>query len=88
MDEYKRMRDEAKRSKELYPPGTRVELQHMEDQYHPVPPGTRGTVRMVDDAGQIHVDWDNGSGLALIPGTDSFTTVTDQGEAPVFEQTM
>ena len=44
--------------------GTRVRCIFMDDPY-PVPKGTLGTVEFVDDEGQIHVRWDNGSGLAL-----------------------
>ena len=40
-----------------YPPGTRLQLSCMEDEF-PVPPGSMGTVECIDDAGQIHVDWD------------------------------
>ena len=61
-----------------YPPGTRIVLNHMEDPYAPVPPGTRGTVRLVDDAGTIHPQWDNGRTLAVIPGIDSFRKLTAQ----------
>jgi hypothetical protein len=49
-----------------YPPGTRLQLNCMEDEF-PVPPGSMGTVDFIDDAGQIHVDWDCGRSLALIP---------------------
>ena len=35
--------------------------------------GICGTVESVDDAGQIHVKWDNGSTLALNPDVDEFT---------------
>ena len=38
-----------------YPPGTRLQLGCMEDEF-PVPPGSMGTVECFDDAGQIHVD--------------------------------
>ena len=37
-----------------------------------MPPGLKGKVDMVDDAGQIHVNWENGSSLALVPAVDSF----------------
>ena len=33
---------------------------------------TRGTVMTVDDMGHIHVNWDNGRSLALIPSEDDF----------------
>lgn len=67
--------DKIKRIKELYPQGTRIELNHMDDPYHPIPDGTIGTVKHVDDAGQIHVRWDNGRGMAIIPEVDDFSVV-------------
>lgn len=54
-----------------YPEGTLVCLDHMEKE-HQMKPGLKGKVAYVDDAGQIHVKWENGSSLALIPGIDSF----------------
>lgn len=60
-----------------YPVGTRVVLHSMDDPYAPVPPGTKGTVTYVDDMGQIGVAWDNGSGLSLVPGEDSFSRVSE-----------
>jgi len=67
---------QIKRIKEQYPAGTRVELISMDDMQAP-PPGTKGTVECVDDAGQVHVRWQTGSGLALIPGVDSFKKIED-----------
>ena len=58
--------------RQKYPPGTRLQLSCMEDEMA-VPPGAMGTVEFIDDAGQIHVQWDCGRGLALIPGVDSFS---------------
>ena len=31
----------------------------------------------IDDAGSIHMRWENGSSLALIPEIDSFQTVSE-----------
>ena len=61
--------------KEQFPPGTRIRLNSMEDTYHPVPSGMEGEVHSVDDEGQIFMKWDNGSGVPLIPGEDSFTVL-------------
>ena len=55
--------------------GKRVELVKMNDPYTTLPPGTQGTVIMVDDLGTIHVKWDNGSTLGLIPGEDIYKIV-------------
>ena len=60
-----------------YPPGIRILLEHMDDKYA-VPDGTRGTVDHVDDAGQIHMKWDNGRTLALVPQVDNFRKLTKQ----------
>ena len=72
MNEFERQRQTAERMKQTYPPGTRIQLDHMEDPWAPVPPGTRGTVQYVDDIGQIGMKWDNGRSLSLVPGEDSF----------------
>ncbi len=59
-----------------YAPGTRVELISMDNDPRPIESGTRGTVRVVDDMGTIHVEWDNGRRLGLVPGEDSFRKLT------------
>ena len=66
---------QIQRIKEQYPQGTRIKLDHMDDPYHPIPEGAKGTVEHVDDAGQIHMKWDNGRGLALVPNVDDFHIV-------------
>lgn len=61
--------------KKQYPAGTRIKLINMDDPWHPVEPGTEGTVQFVDDIGQIHMKWDNGRTLALVPGQDEFEII-------------
>ena len=60
--------------RKIFTPGLRIKLESMRDP-HAVPDGTLGTVDFVDDAGQIHMKWDNGRTLALIPEEDSFKTI-------------
>ena len=64
-------------TKTHYPKGTRIELINMNDPYAPVPSGTKGTVEFVDDMGQIHMKWDNGKTLALVPSEDRFIKVEE-----------
>ena len=59
--------------KEQYPPGTRIRLNSMEDPYAPIAPGTEGVVDFVDDIGTIHMKWNNGRSLGIVPGEDSFS---------------
>lgn len=61
--------------RKIYPTGTKLELVNMEDDVNPVPSGTIGEVLFVDDIGQIHVDWENGSSLAVIPNVDKFKKI-------------
>ena len=61
----------------LYPTGTILVLDHMDDSQAP-PVGTLGTVTHVDDMGSIHMRWENGSSLALIPGEDQFHKILDK----------
>lgn len=50
--------------------GVRIQLDNMDDPQAP-PVGTQGTVRGVDDIGNILVTWDNGSSLNVVYGVDS-----------------
>ena len=55
-----------------YPIGTKIQLISMRDEKYPILPGTIGEVTHIDDMGSIHMKWQNGSSLALIPEVDSF----------------
>ena len=68
---------EVLKLKQEYPPGTRILLNHMDDKWA-VPSGTRGTVDHVDDGGHIHMKWDNGRSLSLVPEADDFRKLTEQ----------
>lgn len=60
----------VERLRKQYPEGTELRLGYMNEAG--MPSGLKGIVSFVDDAGQIHVKWENGRSLALIPGVDSF----------------
>ena len=78
MSEYDRLGKLAKELRVKYPPGTRLELVHMVDEFKPVEDGTRGTVHHIDDLAQIHMFWDNKRTLAINPETDSFRALTPE----------
>ena len=71
--------EQVERIRQQYPTGTRICCDNMPDDPQPIEPGTLGTVRGVDDAGQVMVSWDNGRSLSLIPGVDSFHIVQPKG---------
>ena len=61
-----------------YPVGARVELIHMDDPYNKkLVPGCKGTVRVVDDMGTIHVSWDCGSSLGVVYGEDQCRVIKE-----------
>ena len=60
----------VRRLRDLYPTGTRVVLEKMNDPYTSLRPGDAGRVVHVDDAGSIHVQWDKGSSLAVVCDVD------------------
>ena len=62
--------------RKLYPAGTRVELEEMDDIEAP-PVGTNGTVMGVDDIGSLLISWDNGSSLHALYGVDKVTKVDE-----------
>lgn len=67
----------VKRMKDTYLPGMRIMLDCMGDDPRPIPPGTKGTVRTVDDMGTVHCDFDNGRRLGLVSGEDYFHAISE-----------
>lgn len=78
-------REEIARIKERYPKGTPICLYSMEGE-QTVLLGSRGVVDHVDDIGQIHIKWENGSCLALNMEFDRFDIITQRDEYPVTGQ--
>ena len=58
--------------------GSRIKLIKMTDDPRPIEPGSEGTIKYIDDMSQIHVDWDNGRSLALIPGVDEYVIIPSE----------
>ena len=69
-------KEEVKKIREKYPPGTVIQLIYMDDPT-PVPSGTIGEVYSVDDMGQLHIEWVDyrSRSLAVIPGKDKFNKI-------------
>lgn len=58
--------------KEKYVEGMSIVLEEMNGESR-MPSGLKGTVKRVDDMGQIHMKWENGSSLALNIEEDRFS---------------
>jgi hypothetical protein len=67
--------------------GMRIRMIHMDDE-RPVDEGMEGTIRNVDDMGTIHVTWDDGRTLGVVPNVDEYELLPseeDQIDFDVFE---
>lgn len=59
--------------REKYPSETKIKLLKDIDD---IPSGTIGEVDFIDDAGNINMEWENGSSLSLIEEADSFEIIS------------
>ena len=59
--------------REQYPVGSRIQMKEMGNDLNPIPPGSMGTLKAIDDLGTFHVKWDNGRELGVVIGEDRFT---------------
>ena len=67
---------DVERIKKMYPKGTRIQMERMNDPYHPIERGTKGIVDHVDDAGTLHCIFDNGRSLGVV--TDGNVNVKER----------
>ena len=72
-------KEQVQALRERYPPGTLVQLT-ADMQGERFQAGDIGKVTAIDDAGQIHLAWQKGGSLALIPGVDSFRKIDAEKE--------
>lgn len=72
---------ELEELKELFPIGCQVYCHSMDGE--PTMSGRTGKLRLIDDIGQLHVAWEGGGSLALVPGVDVFwrADLTDEEAA-------
>lgn len=63
-------KEQLEELREVYKPGTRVELIRMNDPYSKLKTGDTGIVSIIDDTGTIFVKWDCGSSLGVVFGED------------------
>lgn len=59
--------------------GQRIELVYTSDPYTELKPDDQGTVFLIDGMGTVHVNWDCGSNLGLVPGEDRWKVIKGKG---------
>lgn len=65
----------VERIRAAFPDNALVEIVWMDDAYRDMPAGTKGRVISVDDAGTIHVSWENRNCLGAVWNADVIKNV-------------
>lgn len=60
--------------------GMRVRLIQMVDDPNPIDGDLEGTIDHIDDLGTLHINWDDGRKLGLIPGVDEYQLLPSEDE--------
>ena len=63
-----------------YHPGDRIQMIGCMDRYAPILPGERGTIDCIDDAGTLHMRWDNGRTLGVCLAEDEIRKIPIEQE--------
>lgn len=71
------MKNKLKKFRDQYI-GKRIRLINMPDDPNPIPSGSIGTVEFIDDAFIIHVKWDDGRKLGLVPDVDDYELIENK----------
>ena len=72
-------KSELEKLRKEFPKGCRIVLDEMDDVQAPKP-GSQGTCRGVDDAGNVLVSWDGGGSLNIAYGADTCHRVASESE--------
>ena len=70
--------------KRKYEMGTVIVLEQLGEDPRPVGPGSKGEVLYVDDIGTVHVRFENGRRMGLVPGEDLFHIENGDPDGDVF----
>jgi hypothetical protein len=61
----------------VFKAGDRIRFISTDDPWSRMPSGMEGTVSFIDHLGTIHVTWDDGGTLGMIPGEDQFESIKE-----------